>query len=69
MKTTRFLAFLLLACAVVIGTTASRKVSSFRLLYWNIQNGMWDGQPNLRRMVEITLSSTGMSIKSEQSEI
>ena len=46
MKTTRFLAFLLLACAVVIGTTASRKVSNFRLLYWNIQNGMWDGQPD-----------------------
>ena len=25
---------------------AARRPSDFRLLYWNIQNGMWDGQPD-----------------------
>ena len=45
-KTTVFLSVLLLATALVLTTTSARKAANFRLLYWNIQNGMWDGQPD-----------------------
>ena len=40
------LLFLLLGAAVVLGgcTGAGSKKTPLRLLYWNIQNGMWDGQ-------------------------
>ena len=36
---------MLLAAAVIfsLGTTVSAK-RNVRLLYWNVQNGMWDGQ-------------------------
>lgn len=37
--------FILLGIALVCITFSyARKTSSTRLLYWNIQNGMWDGQ-------------------------
>ncbi len=32
--------------ALVVSACSSRPTSNFRLLYWNIQNGMWDGQPD-----------------------
>ena len=40
------LLFLLLGAAVVLGgcTGAGPRKTPLRLLYWNIQNGMWDGQ-------------------------
>ena len=50
----RFL-FLLLAATVVLGgcNSSNCKKSSLRLLYWNIQNGMWDGQDdNFDRFVD-----------------
>lgn len=41
-----FLAFALLIAAALLVLTGSSapKSANFRLLYWNIQNGMWDGQ-------------------------
>ena len=38
-------AAILMTAATGCGTTW-RKDADFRLLYWNIQNGMWDGQPD-----------------------
>ena len=35
---------LLLIVACALCTMASAKSSPLRLLYWNVQNGMWDGQ-------------------------
>ena len=35
---------LLMAAILVLTTTSARRSSNFRLLYWNIQNGMWNGQ-------------------------
>lgn len=46
----RVLAMLVLACITCAGSMLARKgktarrAQSVRLLYWNIQNGMWDGQ-------------------------
>ena len=45
-KTILSISVLLLAAAIVLTTTSARRASNFRLLYWNIQNGMWDGQPD-----------------------
>ena len=33
-------------CVFLLMAFAARRPSDFRLLYWNIQNGMWDGQPD-----------------------
>lgn len=40
----RFFTFLC-AVALLSGSIAAAK-PNFRLVYWNIQNGMWDGQPD-----------------------
>ncbi|MBR6347121.1 MAG: endonuclease [Bacteroidales bacterium] len=42
----RHLYFIALLCMSLAGCTrsVSDETTSFRLLYWNIQNGMWDGQ-------------------------
>lgn len=46
----RVLPMLVLACITCAGSMLARKgktarrAQSVRLLYWNIQNGMWDGQ-------------------------
>ena len=40
---------------ICLPTQAKRDRNSLRLLYWNIQNGMWDGQSdNYNRFVEWT---------------
>ncbi len=36
----------LVLAGVLVTASSGRKASNFRLLYWNIQNGMWDGQPD-----------------------
>lgn len=57
MKTTNYL---LAAALVAIGlsaTSCNDKKGNFRLLYWNIQNGMWDGQgDNYGRFVNFVAS-------------
>lgn len=40
------LTVVLAASLTVITTTSGRRSSQLRLVYWNIQNGMWDGQPD-----------------------
>ena len=46
----------LLATVMMIGCTEP-EVKTFRLLHWNIQNGMWDGQnDNYDRFVEFVKS-------------
>ena len=38
--------------ALIIGTLAGTACGGTRLLYWNIQDGMWDGQTdNFNRFV------------------
>lgn len=36
--------FLLLLSAMLLAGGCAREGKDVRLLYWNIQNGMWDGQ-------------------------
>jgi len=44
---------LLFAAALILVCSCTQKQTDFRLLYWNIQNGMWDGQnDNYDRFVE-----------------
>ena len=45
-KFLRILTVVLAASLTVITTTSGRRSSQLRLVYWNIQNGMWDGQPD-----------------------
>ena len=40
------LAALAAVCLTVLTAASGRKEAKLRLLYWNIQNGMWDGQPD-----------------------
>ena len=43
MKKNRLL-LLLLAIGMTTSLAYAKKAHEMRLLYWNIQNGMWDGQ-------------------------
>ncbi|MBQ7876852.1 MAG: endonuclease [Bacteroidales bacterium] len=57
MKLTRLLTSILLFLLVGMGSTVDavgkKSSKSLRILVWNIQNGMWDGQPdNYNRFVE-----------------
>ena len=36
----------IVALALSLASCSTRPSHGFRLLYWNIQNGMWDGQPD-----------------------
>ena len=52
-KFLRILAVVLAASLTVVVATSGRRSNQLRLLYWNIQNGMWDGQPdNYDRFVD-----------------
>ena len=49
----RILTVVLALGATVLAATSGRRSSQLRLVYWNIQNGMWDGQPdNYARFVD-----------------
>ena len=53
MRSIRSIFMALLAIAMFSLCSCDKKPVNMRLLYWNIQNGMWDGQnDNYDRFVE-----------------